>query len=179
VRPFRFRAQPALDLRRQQEDEARQRLGEAERASREAQSRADEARAGKARASDALIVSQTEGSPAWLLGWHRSWMTRQQLEVDARSRDAAVSAATVECAAASVRDAHQRRRTLERLRDRMRHRHTAEAAHHERRNMDLLAGLRYLAHTAEHSEGDTASEHHIRDIGPVDDQSVDDHGQRD
>jgi flagellar export protein FliJ len=160
VTPFRFRAQAALDLRQKEEDAARKRLVEAERASRDASARVDEARARVGQAAESLVSSQSEGAPAWFLGWHRSWMTKQRLEVDARSRDAAVSAAAAERATASVLDAHKRRRTLERLRDRLRHRHAAEAARRERRDMDDLAVLRFLAGEA---QGGTEREHNFGD----------------
>jgi flagellar FliJ protein len=160
VRPFRFRPQPALDLRQKQEDDARLRLAEAERAAIAAAARVDEARARVGQADDALMSTQREGSPAWLLSWHRCWIATQRVEVDARSREAAVSVAAVERASTSVRDAFQRRRTLERLRDRLRERHSAEVIRHERREMDMLAGMRHLTHAADQKiEGGTHGEH--------------------
>jgi len=143
--PFRFRAHAALDVRKRIEEDARKTLSMAEDAARLADARAAGASRAQRIAEDTLASAQQSGVSGVELGWHQSWITRQRLEVDARRRDAATSAATVARAAASVRTAHQRRRTLERLRDRMAARHRVAAARHEQRDIDELAGLRYVA----------------------------------
>jgi flagellar export protein FliJ len=75
-------------------------------------------------------------------------MTRLQIEADAYRRTAAVSAATAQRAAASVREAFQRRRALEQLRDRAWRRHQREVARADQRAMNELASLRFLAQAA-------------------------------
>ena len=148
MKPFRFRAHAALDVRKRIEEDARKALSIAEEAARQADAHAVGATRAKCIAQDTLASAQQSGMSGGEIGWHRSWITRQRLEVDARRRDAAASAATVERAAASVRTAHQQRRTLERLRDRMAARHRLAAARHEQRDIDELAGLRFSARTS-------------------------------
>src|SRR5882724_1245274 len=118
MRPFRFRPQPALDLRIKQEEAALTALAKAQTALDRATVCAAAAAGNAAAAADAFVSAQTEGVSGAMIGWHRSWIVKQRLEVDARRREAAVSAAGVAGATASVRAAHQRRRTLERLRTR-------------------------------------------------------------
>jgi flagellar export protein FliJ len=146
---FRFRAAAALDLRRKQEDEARIAHLAAAAASHAAEAGVAQARSAVNCAAETSAATERAGADAWFISWHRSWIARLRLEVDARQEDAAVSAAAVERAAASMRKAHQRRRTLERLRDRGLRRYDAEMQRRELKEMNLLAGLRYVARTAD------------------------------
>jgi len=143
MKPFRFRAQAALDLRRRAEDDARIALARAEEDARLANARAREAAETARIAGDTCAGAQRAGITGAELGWHQSWITRQRREVVARNRDAAISAAAVDRAVASVRAAHQQRRTLERLRDRLATRHRDDLRRHEQRDLDQLAGLRF------------------------------------
>jgi flagellar export protein FliJ len=145
MRPFRFRAQAALDLRISQEDQALKALALAQASAERARMRADAAIGGVSEADRQFQLAQQDGANGWLIGWHRSWIAKQRLEVDARKREAAVSAVIVERAATSVRDTHRQRRTLERLRDRSRRAYELEAGRQDTREMNMLAGLRYLA----------------------------------
>jgi flagellar FliJ protein len=145
MKPFRFRAQAALDVRRRVEDDARTALARAEDDARAADARVNDATQTMCLARETLADAQRAGVNGGELGWHQSWITRQRLDVDARSRDAAASAAIVERAATSVRAAHKERRTLERLRDRMAARHRVETVRHEQREIDQLASLRFAA----------------------------------
>jgi hypothetical protein len=111
MKPFRFRAAAALDLRRQREDEARLAQAQAEIELRAADGRVAAARGAVERAVEASASTERAGADAWLITWHRSWITRLRLEVAARQHAAAISAAAAECAVASMRKAHQRRRT--------------------------------------------------------------------
>jgi flagellar export protein FliJ len=144
VKPFRFRAAAALDLRQKQEDEARLVHAAAVIAAQAADLRVATARADLARAEETSAATGRDGAEAWLMAWHRSWIERLRLEVVARQAQAAVSAAAVESAAASMQKAHQRRRTLERLRDRSAQRYDTELQRAELKEMNLLAGLRFV-----------------------------------
>ena len=154
MRPFRFRPQAALDLRIKQEELALSALARAQKSFDAATTRANAAIDGAVAAADALVAAQGEGASGPLMGWHRSWIVRQRLEVDARQREAAVSAASVDGATASVRAAHQRRRTLERLRARAGRKYQDDVLHEANKDMTLLAGLRYLTRASENGEND-------------------------
>ena len=98
--PFRFRAQAALDLRISQEEQAAQ--GACACAGIGA-ARAD-ARMPRLTARRRPIAqfqsAQQDGANGWRIGWHRNWIAQQRLAVDVRQREAAISAAVVERAAA-------------------------------------------------------------------------------
>lgn len=149
MRPFRFRPQAALDLRIKQEEVALGALAVAQNELATATVRATAAIDSAVAAADAFASAQLEGVNGTLIGWHRSWIVKQRLEVDARRREAAVSAAGVAGATASVQAAHQRRRTLERLRERAGRKYQHDVQHEATKEMTLLAGLRYLTRTAD------------------------------
>jgi flagellar protein FliJ len=149
MRPFRFRAQAALELRVKQEEDARRGLARAPDAADRARERIASAASGVAAADQQFLAAQQEGATGWLIGWHQSWMARQRLDVDARKREAAISAVAVERAATSVRDTHRQRRTLERLRDRSHRAYDLEVGRQDVREMNTLAGLRFVAQARE------------------------------
>ena len=159
MRPFRFRAQAALDLRLTQEEQALRALAKARETAARADARTENAIGAVSQADREFQDAQRDGVSGSLIGWHRSWIAKQRLEVDARKREAAISAAVVERAAASVRDRHRDRRTLERLRDRSRRAYDLEVGRQDTREMNMLAGLRYLAHAGQDggSQGDDRS----------------------
>jgi flagellar export protein FliJ len=152
MRPFRFRAASALDLRKKQEDEARLALGRAQNAAAMAEAQLQTARDHAAGAGARLVALQEEGAPAWLIGWHRSWIVQQTRVVETRRRDVAMATAAVTEAGEIVRNAFRQRRVLERLRDRLAARHARAMERHELNQMNELAGLRYLAVAAERKE---------------------------
>jgi flagellar export protein FliJ len=149
MKPFRFRAEAALELRRKQEDLARVAHAAATTALHAAEVRVVEARQALDLATETSAASERDGIDAWLLTWHRSWIERLRHEASARRDEAAVSAAAFERAVASMRKAHQRRRTLERLRERSEQRYQAEVRRSELKEMNLLAGLRFVAKAAD------------------------------
>jgi hypothetical protein len=161
MRPFRFRPQAALDLRIKQEEQALSALALAQKSSDAAALRVRAAIDGAVSAAGALVAAQGAGASGSLMGWHRSWIVRQRLEVDARRGEAAISAASLDGATASVRAAHQRRRTLERLRARAGRKYDHDVLHEATKDMTLLAGLRYLTRTAD--DGGTENEHRPND----------------
>ncbi|MGE0863993.1 MAG: hypothetical protein AB7P34_08830 [Vicinamibacterales bacterium] len=148
MRAFRFRAAAALDLRRREEESARLRLARAQTNLQQAQQRVADADDAAGVAVAGLAAAQTAGTEAWRIGWHQSWIRRQRLDAEACRRTVAVSATVAERAAASVSIAHQKRRVLERLRERALERHRQMADRHATNEMNQLANLRYLAQAA-------------------------------
>lgn len=144
-RPFRFRAAAALDLRLSEEERALQHLARTRLDLDQAERRAAHAVEAAAEAAADLARDQADGSERWRLDWHQSWIARQRREAAAAEQAAAVSAASVAHATDSANAARQRRRALERLRDRALRRHRVDAARHDSREMNLLANLRFLA----------------------------------
>jgi hypothetical protein len=147
--PFHFRAARALEFRRKQEDEARMVLARAEGLELEAATRVTVA--GEALLAEGLRLDavQRAGATAWLISWHRSWIANQRLAVDTCRRERELAAQTVVLAGLAVREAYRRRRTLERLRDRMLRKYQLEVQRQDTRDMNELAGLRHTARAAE------------------------------
>jgi len=152
MRPFRFRALAALELRRKQEDEARVALGEAERVLRAAEAQWQSALAASSQAGEQLSLAQTHGATGALISWHRSWILSCRLVADQRRARVADATVAVEKQMQVVRDAHRKRRTLERLRDRAWRKYQVDAGREELRDMNGLAAMRYLARAADHGD---------------------------
>lgn len=145
MHPFRFRAAAVLDLRLAEEDRAKRELAKVRDAHEATLLRADRARQATDDASDEFTAAQRLGTNAAGLSWHQSWIARLRLEADAARSAAATSAANLERATASVTVARQRRRTMERLRDRARQRYDENARRHDTREMNELASVQFAA----------------------------------
>jgi flagellar export protein FliJ len=134
-----------LQLRTAEEDRAQQQLARTRLDLEQANQRATDAVSAAVAAATDLQRSHAEGSEAWRLAWHRSWIARQRHDVTATQQAAVLSAASVSRATAAVHAARQKRRALERLRDRALQRHQTDVTRHESKEMNLLANLRFLA----------------------------------
>ena len=152
MRPFRFRAESALELRRKHEDDARLLLTRAQNAAATADDRLAAARRRVAAASAALSSVQTHGAPIWLIDWHRSWILKHSREAAACQMEATVAHGVVAKATDALRIAHRKRRVLERLRDRLKARYVREANRQELAQMNELATMRYLIAHGERKE---------------------------
>lgn len=144
MRPFRFRADAALQLRRREHDRALVTLARAESAVLTARQAVDRAGAAWQEAGDqqrAAMVSPG-GSPP--VEWYRSWRLRLAGERQ-RCEDARTARETDAAAAqAAVNKARQRVRSLERLHDLARAAWQREADREERKAMDALAAMRFI-----------------------------------
>jgi flagellar export protein FliJ len=147
VKPFRFRAETVLELRRREEDTARTALTQARAAVERARGRVALARSAVADAGRAFEDAMDAGSAASLLAWHRTWIVRLRTEVLDAMRIAAVADQAAGAAAAALGRAMQRRRALERLRERAWRRYCLARDRAEALEMDQLAAVRF-AHQA-------------------------------
>lgn len=152
MRPFRFRAEGALDLRRRHEDAARLVVSRAQNAAALADAKLAAAETGLDEASARLVGVQTQGTSIWTIDWHRSWILRQTREVDACRTQAETARHDLARATAALHEAHRKRRVLERLRDRLQARHARAAERQELAQMNELATMRYLIARHERKE---------------------------
>ena len=120
--PFRFRAQPALDLRRAQEDAARARAGARRRHARRVRPlRGSRRRRGRWHRRGAPREAPQRARRSAAQSWYRNWIIGSGRESTACARDgvrAARRAVPTPRRAACTPTARRRRRVLERLRGR-------------------------------------------------------------
>jgi flagellar export protein FliJ len=145
MKPFRFRAQAAIDLRRREFDEARRVLAHAtldlraaERVHAEAERRMTGAREQCTRGMQGSIDTAR-------LRWHQSWIVRLEHERAVCAADVAARDRDVARATASVLRARQRLEALERFKDKARDAWEHAAAAEEQKQIDVLATLRHVA----------------------------------
>ena len=144
MRPFRFRARAALQLRQREHDEALAVLARAQASLARAAQQVAEAIAAVQRADEqyrTVLNAPASGSPP--LDWYRSWRVRltgerQRCEAACRARESEVTAA-----AAAVARTRQRVRSLERLHDNALAAWKQALHHEEQKTMDALATLRF------------------------------------
>jgi flagellar export protein FliJ len=145
MRPFRFRADAAIDLRRSEYDEARRVLARTEMDLNAARAlRADAAaRLDKAREACRCELSAGHDSSRW--PWYQAWLLRLEHERAVCVADVAARERDVTRASAAVVRARQRLEALERLRDRAREAWERASAAEEQKQIDVLATMRHVA----------------------------------
>jgi flagellar export protein FliJ len=145
MRPFRFRPQPALDLRLRQLDAAEQALSRARADVRQAEESVQAAEAAM-RAAEAQGANDWQAPNALLrLEWHRNWMVGLERDA-ARLRQELEARRTVERRAAEIaREARKQVKVLERLKARLLREWQLEARRHEQKALDELASLRFAS----------------------------------
>lgn len=151
MKPFRFRAQPALDLRQKEEDAAESALAQAEARFSASKRAVDESLARSAEADAAREAAVRAGTAGHTLLWHRNWITALAAAVDACRREMNRQETVVAEARQAWYDARRRRLMLERLRDRALARHRAIAERVELQQIDELARMRFMLAAAERS----------------------------
>lgn len=143
MKPFTFRAEAALELRRRQDEEARRRLAAAE--TRLAEARTELAQA-VARFEEALRRAREEDQrPGDVAGrvWYRNWMVGHRQRVD-RCRAIVTACETdVASARAAAALARRRLRSLERLKERAWQAYRTAERREEQKELDALASQRY------------------------------------
>jgi flagellar export protein FliJ len=143
VAHFKFRAQPALDLRRREYEVAQRVLAQADAERQRTQAHveaADRASAQARREADDAVRTPVAGRDR---EWYRFWILRLDREretaaVTLARADEAVNAARVACL-----KARQRCEALERFRDKAHTAYLAGLAAEERKIIDDLATQRY------------------------------------
>jgi flagellar export protein FliJ len=152
VKPFSFRPQPALDLRRRQEEEARRALALAEAELARAETDLVEARARADNGLTARHAAFARGTSADTLGWYRNWMIGLEHDVVRANRRREERRTSVQTAEHKVQEARRALRALERLRDRSWRAYQQQARREEQRDLDLLASLQYAVRRARPEE---------------------------
>jgi flagellar biosynthesis chaperone FliJ len=144
MRPFRFRPQPALDLRLRRKEQAE----EAHARARGRLHAADQVRlAAEARAAAAVRESVDWHSDTALLRleWHRNWMVGLERDV-VRARSMLEERRIEERRAAELaREARMQVRVLERLKARTWRAWQLDARRDEQKTLDELAVLRFAS----------------------------------
>ena len=142
MRPFVFRAQVALDLRRKREEDAQRELAAAnaavQRAEAELRASVIACDESKTRAADAL---RQDGYVTTQM-WYRNWINRQQREIAVRRDVVASRRAEADGARAKATKTHIDVRVLENLRDKKWRAYTEEERRAEQKEIDWLAVLR-------------------------------------
>lgn len=149
MKAFQFRPEIVLSLRRREEEAARTALSR-QRAVRDAAHAAlGTARDAVSDAGLALDSAAAAGTPHGTLEWHRSWILRLRLGVHVAMRTAAEADQATGRATAALNQAMQRRRVLERLRDRAWRKYVLARDREHIQDMDQLASLRYASQALE------------------------------
>jgi flagellar protein FliJ len=140
---FIFRPQPALDLRRREEDLAQLVVNEARVISeRAAQAHADAQAAFEAGTARATALDAAGGSITDVI-WHRNWirsLRRELVRTEANAEDRRVQ---LEAAEQALVAARERVKVLERLKERAVGAHRERERREEQKAMDELATLRF------------------------------------
>jgi flagellar export protein FliJ len=145
MRPLRFRAQAALDLRQREYDAARRVLARAETDLRAARHLLAERRQALEDGRTQCGNAQAVAGPATQLQWYRFWIVR--LEQEHTSQAAVVTAREREVAAATAAclRAKQRLESIERFKEKASAAWERMALAEEQKELDTLATLRFVA----------------------------------
>lgn len=140
---FVFRVQAALDLRRRQEDDAKQALAAAETRKLEAERRCDETRRAIEQTLTRGREAEERAGDMTLRLWYRNWITAQRLELERREQVVVQRDADVREAVTRAQEAYRKRRMLERLRERAQATFLADERREEQKMFDDLGSLRF------------------------------------
>jgi flagellar export protein FliJ len=145
MRPFKFRAQAALELRRRHDDEAQRALAAASAACRLAHERVVSARETLTAAQQGGCAALRAVTNAGELIWQGNWIVGLERDV-ARTRQVLEERRIDQRRAAEIaQHARMQVRVLERLKDRAFHAWELEARRAEQKALDELGSLRFAA----------------------------------
>ena len=142
MRPFAFRAQAALDLRKRRDDEARRELAAANGAVASAARTLEQSVERREQALAEARRAEAEATDTAALVWYRNWISTHQRDI-ARCRDELERRqADADAARERATRTHIDVRVLEKLRDRARRDYDAVVQREEQKAIDWLAVLR-------------------------------------
>ena len=140
---FRFRAQPALDLRRREYEVAQRVLARADAERQQAHTRLEASERASAQARrEADDAARTPGA-GLDRDWYRSWIVRLDRERETAAATLAQHHERVAAARTACLQARQRCEALERFRDKAHTAYRAGLAAEERKIIDDLATQRF------------------------------------
>jgi flagellar export protein FliJ len=145
MRPFVFRAQVALDLRRRRDDEAKRDLAAANGAVAIAESALAQSVAARTRALDDARTAETNATDTVTLEWYRNWITSQQRDVSRRQDELEVRRTAAAAARERAIRAHMDVRVLEKLKERASRTYDLAVRREEQKEIDWLAVLRSVS----------------------------------
>jgi flagellar FliJ protein len=140
---FRFRAQPALDLRRKEEDLKREAANEARHSSAVADQALSDA---QTRFGDAMKRAHEADAAGGLVStaiWYRNWIKSQRRELARAEAIAEDRRVQLQDAEQQLVAARRRVRVLEKLRERAWAAHQQQERQVEQRQLDELAVLQF------------------------------------
>ena len=142
---FRFRAAAALEVRQMQEQAAATALARAETAFQQAEAHLSAAGTDRRHAQIVALADERQGTDSHTILWHRNWIVHLSNAIELRTRELEASREAVRTAEARWREARKRRLALERMKDRAWRRHVRAEQLEERKAIDELARLRFIA----------------------------------
>ena len=140
---FAFRLQAALDMRRKQEDEAKQVLAAAETRKREAEARRDRAQGALEQALQRAAEAEHQPGDVNARLWYRNWIVARRLELERLQVEVAAREAEVRAATKAAQEAYRKRRILERLKERSHAAFLDTERREEQKVFDELGSLRF------------------------------------
>jgi flagellar export protein FliJ len=145
VKPFVFRPQPALDLRRKQEEAALRALALAEGELQRAGELVSSARTAIATAGDNGKAALATVRAAHELVWYRNWMVGLERDLARARQREEERRIDVQAAQHKAMQARRAVRALERLKDRVWKEYETASRREDQKALDLLGSLQYAA----------------------------------
>ncbi len=143
MRPFRFRAEAALEHRAREEDAAATALARAEGRFSAARGAWSDAVARQGEAAAAADAAVRAGTASHAVLWHRNWIVSLAALAETRRQEMNRHEAAVAQARQAWFAARRKRLMLERLRDRALARYRAAERQAEMKEIDELARMRF------------------------------------
>ena len=163
MRPFRFRLEVALDLRRREDADAQRARSVAFLTLQAAEA---DMRAADTSLHDAMTRAaeeQTRGSDGTALAWHRNWIARWRIVTSERRSVVVERQAALQAADAKAREARRRFKSLDRLRERAWDAYVAERRRIEQQDMDAFGVMRHVFRTRMDPREDGVDDRHRRE----------------